>query len=65
MLRIGIMPPTKMSGRIGMHVDWNASCRRNGNNKPCHQAFEHLMYSLRRNHTPYYSMEGIFGDVRL
>jgi hypothetical protein len=46
-----------MSGRIGMQVDWNTSYRRNGNNKLGHQAFEHQMYSLRRKHTPYYSME--------
>ena len=57
MLRIGIVASTKMSGRVGIHVDWNASCRRNGNNKLTHQAFQHLMYSLRRNHASYDSIE--------
>jgi hypothetical protein len=42
MLRIGIVTPTKMSGRVGMHVDWNPSCRRNGNEKVSHQALQHL-----------------------
>jgi len=59
MLRIGIVASTKMSGRVGMYIDWNASCRCDGNNKLSHQAFQHLMYSLRRNHTPYYSMEDL------
>ena len=58
MLRIGILASTEMSGRLGVYFDWNASCRRKGNNKLSHQAFQHLMYTLRRNHTLDYSMEG-------
>jgi hypothetical protein len=42
MLRIGIVASTKMSGRVGIHVDWNASCRRNGNKKMSHHALQHL-----------------------
>jgi hypothetical protein len=43
MLRIGIVAPTKMSGPVATHVDWNPSCRRNGNEKVSHQALEHLL----------------------
>ena len=42
MLRIGIVASTKMSRRVGIHVDWNASCRRNGNKKMSHHALQHL-----------------------
>jgi len=42
MLRIGIVAPTKMSGPVGTHVDWNRSCRRNGNEQVSHQALQHL-----------------------
>jgi len=31
MLRIEIVAPMEMFGLVGMHVDWNASSRRNGN----------------------------------
>jgi hypothetical protein len=42
MLRIGIVTPTKMSGWVGTHVDWNPSCRHNGHEKVSHQALQHL-----------------------
>jgi hypothetical protein len=31
MLKIEIVASMEMSGPVGMHVDWNASSRRNGN----------------------------------